>query len=165
MNIPCVNGQMRVQTIIYSQKIGTIVILEKFWAAGFFGQVTLGLSQTPPKRRRWNQKHQGNPMQNYTYFTPPMPNPPESTFLLRLCIFSLPEFWMTVIHPRIQMFTFMKESVSFHHPIIWTSLKNITPMFLSIEILVHFVFNALIEYREQKYPKNNGINYFMQWLK
>ena len=104
-------------------------------------------------------------MYNYTYFTPPMPNPPESTFLLRLCIFSLPEFWMTVIHPRIQMFTFMKESVSFHHPIIWTSLKNITPMFLSIEILVHFVFNALIEYREQKYPKNNGINYFMQWLK
>ena len=36
----------------------------------------------------------------------------------------------------------MKEFESVHHPIIWTGLKTITPMFLSIDMTVHFVFNA-----------------------
>ena len=39
-------------------------------------------------------------------------------------------------------FPFVKASVSVHHPIIWTGLKYITPMFLSIDIEIHFVFNA-----------------------
>ena len=38
-------------------------------------------------------------------------------------------------------FPFMKASVSVHYPIIWTDLKNITPMFLSIDMVVHFFFN------------------------
>ena len=66
--------------------------------------------------------------------------PSESTLLLRLRIDSLPGFWMSVIHSRIQMFRFMKQYVSVHHPIILTGLKNI--MFLSIYMMVHFVFNA-----------------------
>ena len=35
MNMPCVNGRTRVQTIIYAQKIGTIVLLEKVRAGKF----------------------------------------------------------------------------------------------------------------------------------
>ena len=37
---------------------------------------------------------------------------------------------MSVMLSRIQMSPFVKESVSVHHHIIWTDLKNITPMFL-----------------------------------
>ena len=48
----------------------------------------------------------------------------------------------SILHPRIQIFSFMKESVSFQHPIISTGLKYLTPMFLSIETMVRFVFNA-----------------------
>ena len=55
----------------------------------------------------------------------------------------------------------MKESISAHHPIIWTGLKNITPMFLSIEMMVHFLFYALMEYTEQNNTDNNVIDSFM----
>ena len=47
------------------------------------------------------------------------------------------------------MFPFMKEYVSVHHPIIYNGLKYLTPMFLSIKIMVHFSFNAWIEFKEQ----------------
>ena len=56
--------------------------------------------------------------------------PSESTLLSRLCIESLPGFWMSVMLSKIQMNPFMKEYVSVHHPIIWTCLKNITLMLL-----------------------------------
>ena len=35
----------------------------------------------------------------------------------------------------------MKEFLSVHHPNIWTVLKNITSMLLSIEMMVHFIRN------------------------
>ena len=68
--------------------------------------------------------------------------PSRSTFLSWIFIDSLPGFWMSVIHHRIQMFPFMVESVSVQHPIIWTGLKYIIPMFLSIYMTFHSVFDA-----------------------
>ena len=65
----------------------------------------------------------------------------ESIFLSRLCIDSIPGFWMSVIIYRIKIFPLIKTPVSVHHTIIWTGLKNITPIFLSIEMTVYFVFN------------------------
>ena len=44
--------------------------------------------------------------------------PSESTLLSRIFIDSLTGFWISVVHSRIPMFPFMKESVSVHHPII-----------------------------------------------
>ena len=73
-----------------------------------------------------------------------MLTPSKSTLLSRLCIDSLTVIWMPVIHFRIKMFPFMKESVSVHHPIIWTGLIDFIPMFLSIEMKAHVVFNSLI---------------------
>ena len=52
---------------------------------------------------------------------------------------------MAVMHYRIQMYQLVKESVSVHHTITWTVLKNLTSMFLSIDMMVHFVFNVWIE--------------------
>ena len=66
----------------------------------------------------------------------------ESKLILQLCIDSPPGFLMSVMHLRIKMSPFMKESVSFHHHIIWTGLKVLTPMYLSIDIMVHFIFNV-----------------------
>ena len=48
----------------------------------------------------------------------------------------------------------MKEYVPVHHPIIWTVLKNITPMFLSNEMTVHYFLSVWIEY---------GGAYGLQW--
>ena len=47
------------------------------------------------------------------------------------------------------MLPLMKESVPFHQPIIWTGLKNITPMSFSIKIMIHLPFNELMEYRKK----------------
>ena len=47
-----------------------------------------------------------------------MLTPSESTLLSWICIDLLPIFWMSVMHFRIQMFPFTKESVSFHQNII-----------------------------------------------
>ena len=44
--------------------------------------------------------------------------PLESTLLSWICIDSLPGFWMSVMHSRIEILPFMKEYVSVHHPII-----------------------------------------------
>ena len=82
----------------------------------------------------------------FIFISPTVPwhmmTPSESIFLLWLYIDSLTGVWMSVMLSIIQMYIFMKESVSVHHPIIWTVLKNITPMFLSIDVVVGFVFNA-----------------------
>ena len=67
-----------------------------------------------------------------------MLTPSESTFLLGLCIDLLPGFWVSVTISRIKITPFIKEFVSVHHHIMWTGLKNITQMLLSIEIMVHF---------------------------
>ena len=71
----------------------------------------------------------------------------KSRFLSWLWIYSLPGYCMSIIIPRIQMVPLVKDSLSVHHPIICTSLKNITIIYLSINITVHFVFNAWMEYR------------------
>ena len=42
-----------------------------------------------------------------------MLTPSESTLILRICIDSLSGFWMSVMHFRIQMLTFVKDYVSF----------------------------------------------------
>ena len=65
-----------------------------------------------------------------------MMNPSESTLISRLCIDSLPGYWMSVMLYRIKMFSFMNKFVSIHHPIIWTGLKTITPMLISTRITV-----------------------------
>ena len=51
--------------------------------------------------------------------------PSESTFLPRLCIDSLTEFWTSVMHFMIKMFPLIKESASVHHTIIYIGLKNL----------------------------------------
>ena len=51
MNMPCVNGQTRVQMIIYDQKIGTIVLLEKFQAGRFCQAGDPGSISKIPKRK------------------------------------------------------------------------------------------------------------------
>ena len=58
----------------------------------------------------------------------------------------------------------MKESVSVYQHIISTGLKYLTPMFLSIDMMVHFVLNALMEFKEQNQPSDNIIDSLMQWL-
>ena len=60
------------------------------------------------------------------------------------------------------MFPFVKEFVSVHHPIIYTSLIYITPMFLSIDINVHFLFNAWMEFRGVTQTDENGVDSLMQ---
>ena len=52
MNIPRVNSQNRVRTIIYAKKISTILLLEKPRQESFSGQVTLSQSQKPQKRKK-----------------------------------------------------------------------------------------------------------------
>ena len=88
----------------------------------------------------------------------------ESTLLSRICIDSPPEFWMSVMNFRIKMFPLMKKSVSVHHPTIYNGLRDLTPMFLLIQMIVHFFFNSRIESREQNQPDENVIDSFMQWL-
>ena len=78
--------------------------------------------------------------------------PSVSTLLLRICIDSLPVFWMSLMHFRIKHFPFMKEYMSVHYPIIYTGLIDIIPVFHSIEIKVHFFFGTLMEFREQNQP-------------
>ena len=52
MNIPCVNGRTRVQTIMYAQKIGTIVLPEKVQAGRFCRAGDPGsISQIPKKKK------------------------------------------------------------------------------------------------------------------
>ena len=65
-----------------------------------------------------------------------------STLLSHIYIDSLTVFWMSIMHFRIQIFPFMKESMSVHHPIIQTGLRYLTPMLLSIDMRVHFFFNS-----------------------
>ena len=48
----CVNGQMHVQTIIYDQKIGTIVFLEKFRSSRFFWAGDPGSISNIPKKKK-----------------------------------------------------------------------------------------------------------------
>ena len=88
----------------------------------------------------------------------------ESTFLSWPCINSLPVFWMSLLHSRIIMFPFMKYSMSLHRPIIWTGLKYLNPMLLSVDMTVHFFFNAWMEYREKIQMEDNEIDSLMQWL-
>ena len=78
---------------------------------------------------------------------------PESTLLLKICIDSLPVFWMSIILSRIQMYPLMKGSVSFHYSIIWNGLKNLTRMILSIEIMEKIVLHAWMEYRKKNHPE------------
>ena len=54
-------------------------------------------------------------------------------------------------------FSFTKDYVSVHHPIIWTGLKIITPMLLSINTNVNFVFNALMGFIGKNKPDKHGI--------
>ena len=58
----------------------------------------------------------------------------------------------------------MKDYVPLHQPIIWTGLKNLTPMFLSIDMTLYFSFNAWMEYRGVNHPYYNVIDTLMQWL-
>ena len=58
----------------------------------------------------------------------------------------------------------MREFVSVHHPIIWTGMKNITLMFHSIGIKVHFVSNVWMECKVLSQKGDNGIDSLMQWL-
>ena len=58
------------------------------------------------------------------------------------------------------MFPLMKDPVSFH-PIIYTDLKNITPMFILIDMNFHIFFNAQMEFREKNQPEKNGIDSLM----
>ena len=52
--------------------------------------------------------------------------PSDSKFLSRLCIDSLPVFWMSDMYSVIKILPFMKQCVSVHHPIILTDQKNLT---------------------------------------
>ena len=65
---------------------------------------------------------------------------------------------------RTQMFPFIKEYVSVHHPIIYTGLRDLTPMLLSIDMKLHFFFNAWMEFREQNQTGENVVNSLMLWL-
>ena len=71
-----------------------------------------------------------------------MMNPSESILILRLRIDSLTGFWMSIIHFIIKIFLLMKESMSVQHTIIETSLRDITPTLLSIEMKVNFPLNV-----------------------
>ena len=93
-----------------------------------------------------------------------MINISESTVLSHICIDSLPGFWLSVMHSRIKMFPFMKDSVSVHHPIIWTVLINLIPMLLSIHNMVHFIFNTLMKYRGGNQLYEDVNDSLMEWL-
>ena len=56
----------------------------------------------------------------------------------------------------------MKESVSFHHPIIYNVLKDLTPVLLSTNKMVHFFFNAQMKFRGETQLDENGIGSLMQ---
>ena len=71
---------------------------------------------------------------------------------------------MSAMCSRIKMFPFIKEYVSVHHLIIWTCLKNITSMLLSSKMVVHFFFNAWMEFMEQEEHNDNEIGSLVQWL-
>ena len=71
-----------------------------------------------------------------------MLTPSESTLLSRPCIDSLLGFCLSVMHLIIQMFSLVEDSVSVHHPIIQTGLRYLTPIFLSVEMMAHFIFNS-----------------------
>ena len=43
----------------------------------------------------------------------------------------------------MKMFQLMKQYVTFHHPIILIGLKDLTPMFLSIEMMVPFFIHLI----------------------
>ena len=48
----CVNGRMRIQAIIYDQKICTIVLIEKVWTGSFFREGDPGsISKIPEKKK------------------------------------------------------------------------------------------------------------------
>ena len=51
----------------------------------------------------------------------------------------------------------MKEFMSVHHPIIYTGFKDLISMFLQIEMMVHFVFNAWMQVKEQNQLVENVI--------
>ena len=58
----------------------------------------------------------------------------------------------------------MKYSMSLHRSIIWTGLKYLNPMLLSVDMTVHFFFNAWMEYREKIQMEDNEIDSLMHWL-
>ena len=72
-----------------------------------------------------------------------MLTPSESTLLSRPFIDSLTGFCISVMNYIIQMSSFRTEYASVHHHIICTGFKYITPMFLSINITVHFLLQCM----------------------
>ena len=92
-----------------------------------------------------------------------MMTPSESTLLYRLSLESLQGYCM-VVNISIKK-TFMKEYFSVHHLIIWTVLKSLISMLLSIYMVVNFVFNARMKLREKNQQDANRIVSLMQWLK
>ena len=66
----------------------------------------------------------------------------ESTLVSRICIDSLQGLLMAENYYRIQMSEFMNKSMSVHQPIIYTGLKNLISMVLSIKMTVYFFFDA-----------------------
>ena len=69
---------------------------------------------------------------------------------------------MSVMHFRIKILPFMTYSAPVHRIIIYTGLGDITPMFLSIDMVVHFFFNSWMEFKEQNQMGKNGIYSLMQ---
>ena len=64
---------------------------------------------------------------------------------------------------RTQIVSFMKEFMSFHQPISWTSLKNLTPMSLSIGREEDFILNLWMEFMLKNHQEADGIGSLMQW--
>ena len=94
-----------------------------------------------------------------------MLTPSESTLLSRPFIDSLTGFWISVMNYIIQMSSFRTEYASVHHHIICTGFKYITPMFLSINITVHFLLQCMNGIQLTKPAGENGIDSLIQWLK
>ena len=65
------------------------------------------------------------------------------------------------MYSRIKISPFIKVYVSVNHRIIYTGLQNLTPILISIQMMVHSFFNARIELKEQNQLYNNGIDFLM----
>ena len=63
-----------------------------------------------------------------------------------------------------KIFPFMNDFVSFNRPIIWSVLKIITPILLSINLMVHFFFNVWTEFKVINQQDNNVIDSLVHWL-
>ena len=68
--MPCVNGRTRVRTIIYSEKIGTTVLLEKVRAGRFCRAGDSGSISKIPKKEKADVEARVNPTWNSTDITP-----------------------------------------------------------------------------------------------